>query len=173
MKQSLNILRGRPLLRAQGRQWILLCLLFAWLLPQKAAAGTYVDNKDNYSVSLGGTNIIYFTAPAYDMDGADCWISNGNLKVTVDGNTSTIFTWKSKADIDNSSTSLSCDFSTTANGFFDITLGNSRSTERLTKSNDRTLSLVRNSDGNTFDFAAEWVLPYNLLGKTLDRKSVV
>ena len=159
MRQSNIIRRWRP--------WLLLAVLFAWLLPQKAAAQTYVDKPENYSVSLGGTNIIYFMAPAYDMDGADCWISNGNLKVTVDSNTSTIFTWKSKADIDNSSTSLSCDFSTTANGFFDITLGNSRSTERMTKSNDRTLSLARNSDGETFDFAAEWVLPYNLLGKTL------
>ena len=60
MKQSINPLQGRP--------WLLLAVLFAWLLPQKAAA-TYVDEKDNYYVSLGGTNIIYFTAPVYDMDG--------------------------------------------------------------------------------------------------------
>ena len=161
MKQSINILRGRP--------WLLmLAVLFTWLLPQKAAALTYVDKPENYSVSLGGTNIIYFTAPAYDMEGADCWVTLGSLKVSGDGiPEQTIFYWEPEANISSSSTSLSCKFSTPANGFFDITLGNSRSVERLTKGNDRTLSLVRNSDGTTFDFDAEWVLPYNLLGKTL------
>ena len=159
-KQSINPLQGRP--------WLLLAVLFAWLLPQKAAALTYVDKPENYSVSLGGTNIIYFTAPAYDQEGADCWVTLGRLKVSGDGiPEQVIFTWKPETNIGHNSTSLSCNFSTTANGFFDITLGNSRSTERLTKSNDRTLSLVRNSDGTTFDFDAEWVLPYNLLGKTL------
>ena len=161
MKQSINPLQGRP--------WLLmLAVLFAWLLPQKAAAQTYVDKPENYSVSLGGTNIIYFTAPAYDQEGADCWVTQGSLIVSGDGiPAEVIFTWEPEANIDNDKTSLPCKFSTTVNGFFDITLGNSRSVERLTKDNDRTLSLVRNSDGTTFDFAAEWVLPYNLLGKTL------
>lgn len=145
----------------------MLLALFAWLLPQRAAA-TYVDDKSNYSVSLGGSNIVYFTAPVYDTDGADCWITDGNLKVSVDGGAeTTIFTWKSEADIDNSNTSLSCYFSTNADGFFDITLGNSRSTSRLTKNNAGNRSLARNSDGKTFEFSAEWVVPYNMLGKKL------
>ena len=46
-------------------------------------------------------------------------------------------------------------------------MGNSRSTSRLTKSNGGKRSLTRNSDGLTFEFSAEWVVPYNLLGKTL------
>ena len=147
--------------------WLMLLALFAWLLPQRAAA-TYVDDKSNYSVSLGGSNIVYFTAPVYDADGADCWICDGNLKVSVDGGAeTTIFTWKSEADIDNSNTSLSCYFSTNADGFFDITLGNSRSTSRLTKNNAGNRSLARNSDGKTFEFSAEWVVPYNMLGKKL------
>lgn len=161
MKQSINLLQGRP--------WLLLAVLFAWLLPQKAAAQTYVDKKENYSVSLGGTNIIYFTAPAYDMDGADCWVKAGNLFVTVDGDSkkTLVLAWQPDRDIDNSKTSLNCYFRTLSDGFFDITLGNSRSVERVDSWNSKTLSLVRNSDGVTFDFAAEWVLPYNLLGKTL------
>ena len=159
MKQSINLLQGRP--------WLLLAVLFAWLLPQKAAA-TYVDEKDNYYVSLGGTNIIYFTAPVYDMDGADCWVESGELQYSVDGGEAKrVLFWMSSKDVDNSKTSLSCDFSTTADGFFDITLGNSRNTKRWTKDDYGYLDLVRNSDGKTFDFAAEWVLPYNLLGKTL------
>jgi hypothetical protein len=146
-----------------------LAVLFAWLLPQKAAAQTYVDKKENYSVSLGGTNIIYFTAPAYDMDGADCWVKAGNIFVTVDGDSkkTLVLAWQPDSDIDNSKTSLNCYFRTLSDGFFDITLGNSRSVERVDSWNEKTLSLVRNSDGVTFDFAAEWVLPYNLLGKTL------
>ena len=161
MKQSINLLQGRP--------WLLLAVLFAWLLPQKAAAQTYVDKKENYSVSLGGTNIIYFTAPAYDMDGADCWVKAGYLFVTVDGDSkkTMVLAWQPDRDIDNSKTSLNCYFRTLSDGFFDITLGNSRSVERVDSWNEKTLSLVRNSDGVTFDFAAEWVLPYNLLGKTL------
>ena len=121
MQQNTNILRGRP--------WLLLLLLFAWLLPQEAAA-TYVDEADNYTVSLGGSNIIYFEAQVYDTDDTDTWIEMGNLKVSVEGGAeTTIFTWESEKDINNSNTSLSCKFSTSADGFFDITLGNSRSTD--------------------------------------------
>ena len=160
MKQSDYISRGRP--------WLMLLVLFAWLLPQRAAAATYVDKPANYSVSLGGSNIVYFTAPVYDTDDNDCWVCAGNLKVSVEGGTPyNIFYWKSDEDINNSNTTLECTFSTETDGFFDITLGNSRSTSRLTKSNGGKRSLTRNSDGLTFEFSAEWVVPYNLLGKTL------
>ena len=159
MKQRPNILRGRP--------WLML-LLLAWLLPQQAAAATYVDKPENYSVSLGGSNIVYFTAPVYDTDDNDCWVTAGNLKVSVEGGTPyNIFYWESEKNINNSNTTLQCKFSTETDGFFDITLGNSRSTSRLTKSNGGWRTLTRNSDGLTFEFSAEWVVPYNLLGKTL------
>ena len=86
MKQSIDILRGRP--------WLLLLVLFAWLMPQRASADTYVDSPNNYTVMLGGTNIVYFAAPVYDMDLADCWVQEGKLKVSVeDGAETTIFTW--------------------------------------------------------------------------------
>jgi hypothetical protein len=147
---------------------MLLLALFAWLLPQMAAADTYVDRKGNYSVSLGGTNIVYFEAAVYDQEGYDCWVTDGNLKVSVDGGAEyTVIHWQSKADISGSATTLSCSFSTPTEGFFDITLGNSRSTSRLTKDNGGWRTLQRNSDGNTFSYSAEWVVPYNLLGKTL------
>ncbi|MBR0049198.1 MAG: hypothetical protein IJP74_07775 [Prevotella sp.] len=156
------ILRGRP--------WLLLCLLFAWLLPQTAAATPYyVEDPDNYTVELGGSNFVYFTAPVYDQDGLDMWIHNGNLTVSVDGDAPvTIFHWESaETKIADGATSLNCKFTTTADGFFDITLGNSRNTFRLTKDNGGSRSLSRNSDGRTFEFNAEWSVPYNLLGKKL------
>lgn len=92
----------------------------------------------------------------------------GSAKVTPEGgSTQTIFQWESETDINNSNTTLSCKFTTDADGFFDITLGNSNGTSRLTKSNGGNRTLVRNSDGKTFEFAAEWVVPYNMLGKKL------
>lgn len=159
MQHHLNILRGRP--------WLLLLTLFAWLLPQQAAA-SYEDEPANYSVSLGGSNIVYIQAPVYDQNGADTWVYDGNLKVSVEGGeATTILHWSTEADIPNDRTWVDCTFSTTADGFFDITLGNSRTIERLNKSKERKLALTRNSDGRTFEFSAEWVVPYNLLGKKL------
>ena len=152
----------------RGRPWqtMLLAALLAWLLPQRAAA-TYVDETANYAVSLGGSNIVYLEAPVYDMDGADTWISDGRLKVTVDGTEYTVITWEATANVDNDKKELSTFFTTSVDGFFDITLGNTRTTARLTKSADRWLTLQRNTDGETFDFSAEWVVPYNFLGKKL------
>ena len=162
MKQrQKNIWRERP--------WLILLALFAWLLPQTAAADlSYEDDPDNYVVELGGSNVIYFTAPCYDTSGADTWIQEGNLRVSVDGaDPVTIFTWKSETNINNDNTTLKVNFSTNADGFFDITLGNSRNTFRLTKNNGGDQSVVRNSDGKTFGFSAEWAVPYNMLGKKL------
>ena len=152
----------------RGWMWLVLLSLFAWLLPQRAAA-TYVDVVDNYLVGLGGSSVIYFTAPVYDQSGQDTWIYDGNLLVSVDGGAEMrIFHWEvAETGISDSSTSLNCKFSTTADGFFDITLGNSRDTYRLTKNNPTTQKLLRNSDGRTFDFSVEWSLPYNMLGKKL------
>ena len=160
MKQTLHILRGRP--------WLLLAAVFAWLLPQRAAADTYVDKSQNYTVSLGGSNVVYFSAAVYDMDGADCWVEKGILKCTPEGGSEMdVLTWESTANVDNDKTELSTKFSTTAAGFFDIVKGNSRDTYRLTKDNAAWIYLKRNSDGLTFDFSAEWAVPYNLLGKKL------
>ena len=162
MKQRKNTWRWRP--------WLMLLALFAWLLPQQAAAAPYyVEDPDNYEVALGGSNVVYFTAPVYDQDGLDMWIHNGKLTVSVDGGTPyTIFSWSSaETKISDGATSLNCNFSTGTDGFFDITLGNSRNTFRLTKDNGGAKSLARNSDGRTFEFSAEWSVPYNLLGKKL------
>ena len=163
MRQESIISRVQP--------WLLLLPLFAWLLPQRAAAQTYVDKSENYTVSLGGSNVVYFSAPVYDMDGADCWVEKGVLKCTPEGEPEMdVLTWESTADIDNDKTELSTRFSTTASGFFDITKGNTRDDYRLTKDNAAWIYLKRNSDGETFDFSAEWALPYNLLGKKLTFK---
>ena len=155
-----NILRGRP--------WLMLLALLLWVVP-RANAEAYVEDPNHYSVSLGGTNIVYFTAPVYDQKNVDQWISSGKLNVSVDGGEpTTIFTWKAaETNIATSATEVGTYFSTTAGGFFDITKGNTNSTFRLTKDNPSTVKVKRNSDEYSFTFEAEWVVPYNLLGKKL------
>ena len=64
---------------------MILTVLFVWLLPQRAAATAYLEDADNYTVMLGGSNIVRFSAPVYDKKGLDQWITDGNLKVTLDG----------------------------------------------------------------------------------------
>ncbi|MDY6242242.1 MAG: LamG-like jellyroll fold domain-containing protein [Prevotella sp.] len=154
----------------RGRPWLLLVALFAWLLPQTAAAEQYIHEPDNYSISLGGTNIIYFKAPVYDQKNVDQWVDYGYLYVSVDGGTpQRIFHWGSREmNIDSDATEVETTFRSYTDGFFDITLGNQSKTVRLTKNNKEYYGKVkRNSDGYSFSYEAEWVVPYNLLGKKL------
>ena len=160
MNKTTNILRGRP--------WLMLLALFAWLLPQRAAAEEYVHDPSHYSVSLGGTNIVYFTAPVYDQKNVDQWINEGRLYCQPEGESRfEVIYWESSKNIDSDATEVSTKFSTTVGGFFDITKGNTTSTFRLTKNNPSWIYIKRNSDGYSFTYEAEWVVPYNLLGKKL------
>jgi hypothetical protein len=147
----------------------MLLALFAWLLPQRVNAEAYVEKPENYSVSLGGSNIVYFTAPVYDQDNADQWITSGKLMCQPEGESQfEVIYWKAaETDISGSATEVSTYFSTPAEGFFDITKGNTRETFRLTKNNAGNVKIKRNSDGITFSYEAEWAVPYNLLGKKL------
>ena len=146
----------------------MLLALFAWLLPQRAAAEEYVHDPSHYSVSLGGTNIVYFTAPVYDQKNVDQWINEGRLYCQPEGESRfEVIYWESSKNIDSDATEVSTKFSTTVGGFFDITKGNTTSTFRLTKNNPSWIYIKRNSDGYSFTYEAEWVVPYNLLGKKL------
>ena len=146
----------------------MLLALLAWVVPQKAAAEQYLHDPDHYSVSLGGTNIVYFTAPVYDQKNVDQWISSGKLYCTPEGGSKfEVIYWESAKDIATSATQVNTYFSTSAAGFFDITKGNTRETFRLTKDNASWVYIKRNSDEYSFSYEAEWVVPYNLLGKKL------
>ena len=168
-----NLLKTR-----RGRPWLLLAALFSWLLPQTAAAEQFIHDPDNYSVSLGGSNIVYFTAPIYDQKNADQWVENGQLQVSVDGAApKSIFMWYAAemglVGIDGDATEVPTMFNARSDGFFDITLGNTNSTIRLTKGNYNRANVKRNNDGYSYTFEAEWVVPYNLLGKKLTFSWVV
>ena len=58
MELKPNIFRGRP--------WLMLLMLFAWLLPQQAAAETFVEKTYQYMVMLNGANTIRIKA-GYDI----------------------------------------------------------------------------------------------------------
>ena len=151
-------------------QTMLLTMLFVWLLPGQAVA-THVDQTYNYMVSLNGTNTVRIQVPVYDQDGADCWVCNGNLKVTWDGQTKTVFHWQRNGDTDSDSKDIWIHFSTEMGGEIDVTQGNSASHFTLTQaSGDMQRLIYRNSDGKTYNVYAVWRLPYDMLGKQLTFK---
>ena len=157
-----NLRRGRPW------QILILLALFAWLLPQTAAAEQFIHEPDNYTVSLGGTNIIYFKAPVYDQKNVDQWVSDAYLMVSVDGGPKmAVLHWYAAGEISSSATEANTWFEALQDAFFDITLGNTTKTVRMPAHTTANHNVKRNSDGYSFTFEAEWVVPYNLLGKKL------
>lgn len=166
-------MRKKDIMKKRGPSWhwMLLMALFAWLLPQTAAA-THVDDTWKYQVMLNGSNTIRISAPVYDMDGADCWVDNGNLKVTWTDDsgthTATCFHWRRDGDTDNDNKDIWIHFRTDVGGSIDVTQGNSANHFTLTKTDGDIQRLVyRNSDGKTFNVYAVWRVPYDLLGKDL------
>ncbi len=151
-----------------GRPWqmLLLLALLAWLVPQGAQA-THVDDTWKYQVALNGANTVRIQVPVYDQEGADCWVSDGNLKVVVNGEEKNCFHWCRDGDTDSDSEDIYIHFSTGVGGSFDITQGNSGSHFTMTQSGYYKNLVYRNSDGNTYTVYAVWRVPYEYLGKTL------
>ena len=176
MKQSINLLQGRP--------WLLLAVLFAWLLPQKAAAERFVEKKYQYMVMLNGANTIRIKAPVYDEDLDDHWVCNGNLYVSWTDAEGThkkslihfgfnygstgIGIKSTEGSHDNSDNTLPVFFGTELGGSLEITQGNSANRFTL-KSTDGELTrtIYENNDGETYEFSAIWRVPYDMLGKHL------
>ena len=164
-----NILRGRPWL-------IMLAALFAWLLPQTALADgdytTYVDMSYNYGVSLDGSNTVKIHVPVYQQEGADCWIKDGKLKVSIAGASEiTLFEWKASENIDGDANKCWTTFSTEAGGYIQVTLGNTSNNVKVTSGGAVGGNVVRNNDdAETYDVTALWYVPYDVLGKKLTFK---
>ena len=90
-------------------------LFILWLLPT-AVHATYVDETYNYSIIYQAPNKIKMKLPIYDCDGADCWVYDGNVYVTVDGSTKTVLHYAAERDIDNNHTYNDARFSTGVGG---------------------------------------------------------
>ena len=165
--------------QARQCQHLLLALasaIGALLLPGRAMADAYVERTYNYMVTLNGANTIRIKVPVYDEDGADHWVSNGNLKLQVAddkgnfGAEQTAFWWRedeSSDGHDNDHSDLWCKFSTSVGGSFDVTQGNSASHFTLTKGDGTLRRLVYENNDRTYDVTVVWRLPYDFLGKTL------
>ena len=170
----------------RGRPWqiIMLLALFAWLLPQTAAAERFVEKKYQYMVMLNGSNTIRIKAPVYDEDMDDHWVCNGNLYVSWTdaegthkkslihfgfnyGDTGRGSGPKQKSH-DNDDSTVPIFFGTELGGSLDITQGNSTNHFTLKKEDgELTRDVYENNDGETYEFSAVWRVPYDLLGKHL------
>ena len=153
MKQSKNIWRGRP--------WLLLLALLAWLLPQQAVADTYdtyVDMSYNYGVSLDGSNTVKIHVPVYVQEGADCWIKDGKLKVSVAGGSEiTLFRWQASEDIDGSADKCWTTFGTEAGGYIMVTLGNTSNSVKVTSGGSVGGNVIQNNDeAEPYEVTAIW-----------------
>ena len=167
MKQNLNILRGRP--------WLLLWLLFAWLLPQNAAADdgyeTFVDQSYLYNVFVSGTNTVTITVPCYDQEGADAWIEDAVLYASWEGQSEIhLLDWGvGGSSISNDQSSCPVTFATQAPGQLRIFSGSNSTSFYTVKPNEGShkYNIVRNDDGCTFNANVIWVFPKELLSKTV------
>lgn len=157
----------------KGQLWagIILFAMLTWMLPQTAVAETFVDKTINYSVTMSGSNKIRIQVPVYDEDGADCFVCDGKLKISVDGESgeTVLFRWfNDESSHDNDESDLWCKFQTWAGGDIEVTQGNSANHFTIEKSSGEMRRLVYESnDGKTYTIYAVWRLPYELLGKKI------
>ena len=150
--------------------------LFIWLLPQQALADdSYVESVGNYSIMLTGSNVVTIEAPACDFKGTDTWVSDGNVYVEwKDGSTTKkerVLYWAGK-DVpwdgwSNSDTKDPFYFKTETDGYLEIKPGPSASTFKLTKGDNQVTKDIYRTGETIFEFSADWIVPYNLLGKEL------
>ena len=161
----------------RGRPWLLmLCLLFAWLLPQNAVADSPLLQSYRYQVMLAGSNTVRISAPIYDEVSTDNWTNNATLTIKwTDKNkiehSEVLLTWK--ADIlvdlfgvslyDNDKSEVPAKFETKAGGSIEITRGNSSQTFKITKGDGEvSKSIFADSDGEQYSFTAVWTIPYEM-----------
>ena len=154
---------------------LMLTALFTWLPPQQASADdgyeTFVDQSILYNVYVSGSNTVTISVPCYDQEGADAYITDGNLYASWEGQSElTLFHWalwndgKSIAD-DRSTCPIM--FYTQAPGYLNLTLGNTTNVQRLNPHNWTSFNVVRNDDKRTFSASATWVVPKELRGKKI------
>ena len=164
----------------RGRPWLLmLCLLFAWLLPQNAVADSPLLQPYRYQVMLNGSNTVRISAPIYDEVSTDNWTNNATLTIKwTDKNkiehSEVLLTWK--ADIlvdpfgvsvyDNDKSEVPAKFETKTSGDIEITRGNSSQTFKITKGDGEvSKSIFADSDGEQYSFTAVWTIPYEMYDK--------
>ena len=164
MKQFLQNLREQ--------RWLMLLVLLGWLLPQQAVADdgydTFVDQSYMYNIYVSGSNTVTISVPLYDQEGADCYIVDGNLYASWEGQSEiNLFHWAlNGGSIAGDKSTCPTMIYSQAPGYFNVTLGNTTGVTRLDPHDWKQVNVARNSDGTTFSLSAVWVFPKELLGKT-------
>ena len=165
MKQFLQNLREQ--------RWLMLLVLLGWLLPQQAVADdgydTFVDQSYMYNIYVSGSNTVTISVPLYDQEGADCYIVDGNLYASWEGQSEiNLFHWAlNGGSIAGDKSTCPTMIYSQAPGYFNVTLGNTTGVTRLDPHDWKPVNVARNSDGTTFSLSAVWVFPKELLGKNV------
>ena len=166
MKQFLQNLREQ--------RWLMLLVLLGWLLPQQAVADdgydTFVDQSYMYNIYVSGSNTVTISVPLYDQEGADCYIVDGNLYASWEGQSEiNLFHWAlNGGSIAGDKSTCPTMIYSQAPGYFNVTLGNTTGVTKLNPHDWKQVNVARNSDGTTFSLSAVWVFPKELLGKKVN-----
>ena len=165
-------------------QWMLLVAVFAWLLPQQAAAADRHPEKTYlYQVQLNGSNSVRIQMPLYDENDNDYWVDEGKLTAKWKDKNNVehsvlLFWWRAdegrmggsdyRSAYDNDKSEVWTKFKTEAGGSFEVKQGASSNTFKLVKGDGEVRKLIyANSDGKTYDFSAVWTIPYDMYAQTV------
>ena len=146
--------------------WMMLFLL--WALPSSMKA-THVDNTWNYTVMYSPPETIELKLALYDCDGADCWVTDGNVYVEVEGESTkkTLLHYKAETDIDNDHNYNRAKFSTGVDGKVQIVRGIDHGDEVVGKSETGITIYRPNTRQEYFDVNVKWFLPLEYRGKKI------
>ena len=149
------------------RWWAMLLLaVMVMALPQTAFA-TGVDNNSNYRVTPKGVREISIVCPIVDKDGADCWVVDGKLQITVEGSTDKITVLNWKCNDHDKSGYAPCSLQTNVDGEVYVQVGKDFSDFKLTKGSQVNKDLYGMNDQDVYFVHARWIIPDKYIGKTL------
>lgn len=155
------------LFMTKKRWWAMLLLaVMTMTLPQMAFA-TGVDNNSNYRVTPKGVREISIVCPIIDKDGADCWVVDGKLQITVDGSSNKITVLNWKCNNHEKDGYAPCSLQTDVDGEVYVQVDKDFSEFKLTKNSQVNKDLYGINDQDVFFVHARWVIPDKYLGKTL------
>ena len=155
------------LMELKERRWVMALLAFAMMsLPQMATA-TGVDNNSNYKVTPKGVREISIVCPIVDKDGADCWVVDGKLQITVDGSTDKITVLNWKCNNHDKDGYAPCSLKTDVDGEVFVQVGKDFSEFQLTKGSQVNKDLYGLNNQDVYFVHARWVIPDKYLGKNL------
>ena len=143
----------------------LMLFIMSMLMPQMASA-TDVDDASNYKVTPMGIREISIACPIVDQDGADCWVVDGNLIVSVDGGPKiTVLHWSCYDN--NDSGTMRTYVKTDANGEVYITNVSNSKPVLLTKGVQTLQKVEQGSKSYLYSLKAKWNIPDDYFGKEL------